>query len=332
MEFADSEDRAVTVCFEKVGVSVVLNEAMVGKLAASSCKILYVYNNEEFFGLNGALGNISVGFADASGNPVTVGGAITLRLSLDGKASAYTKAYSVTDAGASIVPLACTYENGEVTVKLAEGASVVLRNEYKVSAGTVENGVISIDKQNALAGETIKASLTYSDAYCIVYFKVVGVDSGNEYELSEDGSFTMPEESVTVTAELKVKEYTVKFVVDGNVISEIIYHKGDTVDVPEDPTKEREGDTVYTFIGWSPAITIVSEDVTYTAEFSSAVIGGDPVVNTDRTRLYTVIALGIAAVLLVVVGIPVATILIVKRRKKKKAKASEKKSEDKSEE
>ena len=160
----------------------------------------------------------------------------------------------------------------------------------------------------------------YSEAYELVFIKVVGALSGEEYELSAENTFVMPEEDVTVSAEVKAKEYTVKFVVDGVVISEAKYKRGETVVVPEDPTKESDGTKVYTFIGWTPAVTMVSEDATYTAEFSEAAIGSErPPVNTDRTRYNTIIAIAVAGVLVVVVGIPVLTVVLVKRSKKKKA-------------
>lgn len=330
LQFADENDNTVTVHFEKLSASVVMNEAMVAKLKAAGCNNVSIYINEEN-AIENALGTYSVSFTDKNGDRIDAG-SVTLRLELGGKASASTKAYTVS-AGGSIEPLACVFENGAVTVKLSGSAEVVLRNEYKIAASKCENGVLSTDKVNALAGETVKVSLTFSDAYELVFIKVTGVNSGEEYTLSADNTFTMPDEDVTVSAEVKVKEYTVKFVVDGVVISEAKYKKGDTVVLPEEPTKENDGKKVYTFIGWSPAVTIVTEDATYTAEFSEADLGTDrPDVNTDKTRLYTIIALGVVAVLVVVAGIPTAIVLIVKHNKKKKAKKTDKKGSEKSDE
>ena len=296
---------------------------MVSKLVAADCNKAYIYINEENI-IENALGAYSVKFTDKAGNAIDLGSSVTLRLELGGKASASTKAYTV-GANGETEPLACVYEDGAVTVKLSGSAEVVLRNEYKIAANKCENGVLSTDKVSALAGETVKVSLSFSDSYEVVYIQVVGALTGHEYELSEDGTFTMPEEDISVHAMVKPREYTVKFVVDGVVISEEKYQKGATVTLPAEPTKESDGEKVYTFIGWSPAVTIVSEDAVYTAEFSEADLGVErPDVNTDKTRYYTIIAIAVVGILLVVVGIPTAIVLVVKHNKKKKAQRTEK--------
>lgn len=322
LEFADYEEKSINVYFKELGASVVLGEAMVSRLVSAKCSGVYIYNNEENI-IENALGTYSVKFEDEKGSAIDLGSPVTLRLELGGKASASTKAYTV-GANGETEPLACVYENGAVTVKLGSSAEVVLRNEYKIEASKCENGVLSTDKVGALAGETVKVTLTFSDAYELVFIKVIGAVSGEEYTLSEDNTFVMPEEDITVSAEVKLKEYTVKFVVDGVVVSEEKYPKGATVVLPEEPTKAGDGEKVYTFIGWTPAVTIVSEDVTYTAEFSVADLGVErPDVNTDKTRYYTVIAIAVIGILLVVAGIPTAIVLIVKKSKKKKAQKSD---------
>ena len=320
LEFAEYDEKSVTISFKNQGASIVLNDAMVSKLVESNCNKAYIYINEENI-IENALGTYSVKFTDNAGNDIDLGSSVTLRLELGGKASKSTKAYKVNENGET-EPLACVYENGSVTVKLSSSAEVVLRNEYKIAANKCENGVLATDKVEALAGETVKVSLTFADSYEIVFLKVVGAVSGTEYTLSDDGSFVMPEEDIVVSAEVKLKEYTIQFVVDGVVISEEKYHKGETVTLPADPTKENDGEKVYTFIGWTPAVTIVSEDAVYIAEFSEADLGVErPDVNTDKTRYYTIIAIAVVGVLLVVAGITTAVVLTVKRIKKKKAQA-----------
>ena len=65
--------------------------------------------------------------------------------------------------------------------------------------------------------------------------------------------------------------YTVKFVVDGETVSEKTYHYGDNVTVPADPTKDATAQYTYTFAGWDKAVTIVEGNATYTAKFNSTV-------------------------------------------------------------
>ena len=86
-------------------------------------------------------------------------------------------------------------------------------------------------------------------------------------------------EVVAVTGDVTYKatytptyiNYTVKFVVDGETVSEKTYHYGDNVTVPADPTKDATAQYTYTFAGWDKAVTIVEGNATYTAKFNSTV-------------------------------------------------------------
>lgn len=69
------------------------------------------------------------------------------------------------------------------------------------------------------------------------------------------------------------KQYTVEFKNhDGSVLQSGLWFDGDTpVYSGETPAKEATAQYTYTFIGWSPAISAVSKDTTYTAQFTSEV-------------------------------------------------------------
>ncbi|MBQ7646871.1 MAG: leucine-rich repeat protein, partial [Clostridia bacterium] len=68
-------------------------------------------------------------------------------------------------------------------------------------------------------------------------------------------------------------DYTVKFVnYDGTVLSEALYHYGDTVVIPADPTKPADNTYTYAFSDWDKPVTVVSGDTTYTATYSSTYI------------------------------------------------------------
>lgn len=77
-------------------------------------------------------------------------------------------------------------------------------------------------------------------------------------------------------ADDEVPSYTVTFVDDDGVTilkEATTYPEGTPVadmDVPENPTKESTVEWTYTFDGWSPALAPVTEDVTYTARYTSA--------------------------------------------------------------
>ena len=82
------------------------------------------------------------------------------------------------------------------------------------------------------------------------------------------------EETVTANAEYmatyteKYKEYTVTFKnEDGSVIASKIYHYGETVEVPENPTKPEDETYTYEFAGWDKEITTVKGNTEYTATY-----------------------------------------------------------------
>ena len=52
------------------------------------------------------------------------------------------------------------------------------------------------------------------------------------------------------------------------MISSNTYHYGDTVTVPNDPTKAADNTYTYEFAGWDPAVTTVAGNVTYKATFT----------------------------------------------------------------
>ena len=68
-------------------------------------------------------------------------------------------------------------------------------------------------------------------------------------------------------------QYTVVFKnYDGSIISSKVYHYGDTVTAPADPTKAADNTYRYTFSGWDKKVVACAGDVTYTATYDSAYI------------------------------------------------------------
>lgn len=68
--------------------------------------------------------------------------------------------------------------------------------------------------------------------------------------------------------------YTVKFVSDGNIISEKQYASGAAIDVPENPTKPSDKSYSYTFEKWDAEIAPASADAVYTAVFTQTELPG----------------------------------------------------------
>ena len=66
------------------------------------------------------------------------------------------------------------------------------------AAGEIENGTISVDKTSATSGETVKITATAADTYELSALNVTD-ENGNKIPVT-DGSFTMPEGNVVVSA------------------------------------------------------------------------------------------------------------------------------------
>ena len=120
-------------------------------------------------------------------------------------------------------------------------------------------------------------------------------------------SFVMPYGNIRLGATVTEKQYSVKFVSDGKVISERNdYAYRDTVRVPNNPTKLNDDKYSYTFVGWSPEITAVEGDVVYVAIFEAKPL---PVVEKKVSKFmiafYSAIGifvLGVISLVLLILG------------------------------
>ena len=85
----------------------------------------------------------------------------------------------------------------------------------------------------------------------------------------------MPDEDVIISGSWSINHYTVTWVnEDGTVLEldeEVEFNAEPSYD-GETPVKKADASFTYTFKGWTPEISPVTEDVTYTAEFSATPI------------------------------------------------------------
>ena len=83
---------------------------------------------------------------------------------------------------------------------------------------------------------------------------------------------TMPAEDLTVTAQWAIKTYTITWKNwNGEVLetdNDVAYGATPTYDGAT-PTKNPDGGDTYTFAGWSPTVTTVTGNATYTAQFNT---------------------------------------------------------------
>lgn len=124
-------------------------------------------------------------------------------------------------------------------------------------------------------------SYFYNDDLTVQENPVKAADDTYTYTFNNWGVDTLPEK-VTANAEYYADftadyiNYTITFLVDGEIYDTQILHYGDDVQAPADPTKESTVSTDYNFVGWEPAIAPVAGNDTYMAVFE------------ETTRKYTI--------------------------------------------
>ena len=117
-------------------------------------------------------------------------------------------------------------------------------------------------------GDEITLTVTPNEGYALEELTVTTEDNRNIEVV--DNKFIMPATAVTVSATfISTKRYTVKWVIDGEVVEtdENIPFGATPEYNGEVPQKAPTAQFTYTFEGWSPAITPVASDITYTAQF-----------------------------------------------------------------
>ena len=110
----------------------------------------------------------------------------------------------------------------------------------------------------------------------------LGYDDHDKEVVRVNGNITY-----TATYESTYIEYKVVFKdEDGTVLSEALYHYGDTVVTPNDPTKASDNTYTYEFAGWDNEVVKVDGNTTYTATYESIYIEYEVVFkNEDGTLL-----------------------------------------------
>lgn len=114
-------------------------------------------------------------------------------------------------------------------------------------------------------GSKVTISATASEGHHFVQWQDGNTDATREITLTGD---------VTYTATFAANTYTVTFVdEDGTTVllAAAEYAYGATPTKPADPSKPATAQYTYTFAGWSPEVTTVTENVTYKATYTSTV-------------------------------------------------------------
>ncbi len=164
----------------------------------------------------------------------------------------------------------CNYTNGTISFWAMGMGEYRISAVYQVELNFTGSGTAHVDKTYAAMGETITVECFADPGNKIAKFIVTTAD-GKEVMTEGDFGFVMPQGAVEISVVFETIVYTVTFVVDGKVYEAQNYRYGDTVILPEAPSKEAEEGYLYTFSGWMPMVETVTKDVRYTAQFKKTV-------------------------------------------------------------
>ena len=139
-----------------------------------------------------------------------------------------------------------------------------------VTVGEVSGGTVVLNGAESGSlfgiGSTVNLTVTPDSGYVVTSVKY----NSTEIEpVNGVYSFVMPAEDVTVSAEFE-KRYMITWIDgDDNTLKTDLVEYGTTPSYNgATPTKTDDAQYSYTFTGWSPEITTVTGDQTYTAQFS----------------------------------------------------------------
>ncbi|WP_294476090.1 leucine-rich repeat protein, partial [uncultured Ruminococcus sp.] len=143
-------------------------------------------------------------------------------------------------------------------------------NRSNVTVSASGRGTVTPDKLTALTGETVTLNISPAENY---FIKSITVNDEALSPVEGVYSFVMPSQDAAVTAEFaQINSAVVWKNWDGTVLeTDETVDYGTTPEYNGDtPTKPMDDDYIYTFSGWSPAISSVEGDIEYTAQFTAA--------------------------------------------------------------
>lgn len=210
------------------------------------------------------------------------------------------------DSDGNTVYVNKSYSEGLVRFTANTNVSYTLAVRYSINLPSSLRGKVHAP-EDAIAGSTVTVTVDVPLGSTAEMYYFLESDSTTKH--SVDGfTFTMPHENINLRVKYTEIIYTVTFVSDGKEISVRTYKYGDTVRVPNSPTKLHDAEYSYTFIGWSPEVQTVSADIVYEAIFERTPLVKD----REKFPWFTVIFYTVLTVILI--GIPALIIFILDRK------------------
>lgn len=293
------------------------------RLTAEAVSSLHTYRAKELSVLSGENG---VGYAfTANGGEVRFAGEV--RMSLPHGLSD-TAGMLVCRNGTSAVDC---IQNGEYAEFSAKASSLYRVERYRsLTLEVGDNGAVFADGHYYRAGEEVTLRLLPNAEYSVGSITVTDA-AGNVTDITDKSTLIMPDSDIKIKVEFTQRTYTVSFVCMGETVSSERYLLGDAIVVPEIPLSFEKDGFLYSFIGWSQPVNIVTGDATFTAKYFSVRLD---LVEEEETQtavdkvVKSQLLPAIGAIVLTAALITGITVPLVRSKRAKKKSAEKQEAED----
>lgn len=238
------------------------------------------------------------------------------------KEGGYLSVFTVNGETGERTVVPSNFKDGVLSFNGDMSESYEYETRYRVTDFTGEHGSADFSSDSYAVGENVTVTLLPSKGYRPT--SALYTDNGKKVSVTLGDTatfeFSMPDGGTAVEVIFEPIEYTVKFIANGEIISESTYHLGDNVNVPEVAAKFTDGDKAYVFSHWTPQVVAVTEDTAYTAvynELPSSLIGDNFIDDTKYERqIPTLIVIAGVVFIGAVSGTTLLIVKIVKKRKR----------------
>ncbi len=208
-----------------------------------------------------------------------------------------------------------TMVDNTVVFNAASCVEYSIGNEYLVNSVSNEFVTLSTVSGGYFTGETVTVNVNLGPGKSLT--RLYYSDSKGNTTVIHGNTFKMPKGDVNVIAVTDTSFHTVRFISDGKVVTSYRLAYGKLPTPPsEAPKKPSDGTYRYIFREWSPEISEVTGDVTYTAVFDAEVI--ETVETKQPVSIYNILLIVLISVFSILgVGVVVLLIKFIRRMTQK---------------